>query len=78
MQKVTPPFKRETKIRPRLGQERAGIKCKKPQVVQPIDQLTDKLQEMPKIPTIQIIAKNRKDFPTHKQSISNSSTEVIT
>ena len=32
----------------------------------------------PKIPATQNIAKNRKDFPMHEQSISNSKTEAIT
>ena len=54
------------------------IKYKKPQVTQPIGQLTDKLQDMPKIPTTQNIAKNIMDFPMHGQSISNPSTEAIT
>ena len=43
-----------------------------------MDELTDKLQEIPKIPTTQNIAKNQMDFPIHEQSISNSKTEVIT
>ena len=40
--------------------------------------MTDKLQEMLKIPTTQYIAKNRMDSPMHEQSISNPSTEAIT
>ena len=38
----------------------------------------DKLQEMPKIPTTQNIAKNRTGFPIHEQSINNPSTEAVT
>ena len=43
-----------------------------------IDELTDKLQKIPKIPATQSIAKKRTDFPMHEQSISNSKTEAIT
>ena len=43
-----------------------------------MDELTDKLQEIPKIPAAQNIAKNRIDFPMHEQSISNSKKEAIT
>ena len=43
-----------------------------------IGELTEKLQEIPKIPATQNIAKNRMDFPMHEQSISNSKTEAIT
>ena len=42
-----------------------------------IDGLTDKLQEILKIPASQNIPKNRMDFPMHEQSISNSKTEAI-
>ena len=55
-----------------------GIKLKNPQATRNIDELTDKLQEIPKIPASQNIAKNRMDFPMHEQSISNSSTEAVT
>ena len=50
----------------------------KPQGTKHIDELTDKLQEILKIPATQNIAKNRTDFPMHEQSISNSSTEAVT
>ena len=43
-----------------------------------MDELTDKLEEILKIPATQNIAKNRMDFPMHEQSISNSKTEAIT
>ena len=71
-QKITP------QIKPRLGQERAGVKCKKPKVTKNIDAATDKLQEIPRIPSAQKVAKNRTDFPMHKQSISSFKTEAIT
>ena len=77
-QKIDPELKKGTEIKPRLGQGRAGIKHKRPQVTKTIDELTDKLQEMPKIPVTQNVAKNRTDFPMHEQSISNPSTEAIT
>ena len=72
-QKIAPPLVKGTEIKPRLGKRRAGIKCKKPQA-----QLTEKIQEMLKIPATWNIAKNRMDFPMHKQSISNPNTETIT
>ena len=50
-----------------------GIKHKKPQTTK-----KDKLQEIPKIPATQNIAKNGIDFPMHEQSISSSKTEAIT
>ena len=40
--------------------------------------MTDKLQEILKIPATQNIAKNRMDFPIHEQSITSSHTEAIT
>ena len=55
-----------------------GIKPKKLHTTKIINELTDKLQEILKIPATQNIAKNRMDFPMHEQSISNSSTEAIT
>ena len=53
-------------------------KMKNTHIIKSIDVLTDKLQEILKIPATQNIAKNRMDFPMHEQSISNSKTEVIT
>ena len=47
----------------------------KPKATKIINELTDKLQEIPKIPAI---LKNRTDFPMHEQSISNSGIEAIT
>ena len=43
-----------------------------------MDDLTGKLQEIPKIPATQNIAKNRTDIPMHEQLITNSRTEAIT
>ena len=50
----------------------------KPKDTKNINELTDKLQEILKIPATQNIAKDRTDFPMHEQSISNSSREAIT
>ena len=71
-QKIAPQVKKGSEIKPRLGKGRVGIKCKNPVYV------TDKLQEILKIPAIQNIAINKMDFPMHEQPISNSKTETIT
>ena len=55
-----------------------GIKCKKTQATKNINELTDKLQEILKIPETQNLAKNRMDFLMQEQSIGSSSTEAIT
>ena len=52
-----PWVKTGSEIKPRLGQGRVGIKCKKPQTIKNMDELTDKLQEILKIPATQNIAK---------------------
>ena len=49
-QKTAPNLKKGSEIKPRLAQGRAVIKHKTPQVTKNIDKLTDKLQEIPKIP----------------------------
>ena len=43
-----------------------------------IDPVTDKLQEMLRIPTTQNVAKNSLDFLMHEQSINSSKAEAIT
>ena len=70
-------MKKGYEIKPRLGQGRVGIKHKKKQVKKNINKLTDKLQEIPKIPATQNIPKNRMDFPMHEQSINKPKTEAI-
>ena len=77
-QKTGPQIKNGSKTKPRLGQGTVGIKCKKTQAKKIIDKLTDKLQDILKIPATQNIAKIRMDFPMHEQSMSNSKTETIT
>ena len=53
----------------RLGQERAGIRCKKPQLIQSIT-TSSKSYEIPKIPMTQNITK-KVDFPAQEQSVTN-------
>ena len=77
-QKTVPQVKKSIEIKLRIKQGRAGLKCKKPHIMKNICALADKWQGMPKIPATQNIAKNRMDFPMHKQSISSSKTEAIT
>ena len=50
------------KIKPRFGQGRVRVKCKKPHITKNIDTLTDKLQGIPKIPASQNIAKIEQTF----------------
>ena len=47
-QKIAPQIKKNVEIKPRLGQGRAGIKCKKPQVTKNVHIATDKLQGISK------------------------------
>ena len=56
-QKTAPQVKKGSEIKLRIGQGRVGIKCKKTHIMKSIDALTDKLQEIPKIPPTQNIAK---------------------
>ena len=66
-QKTAPQVKKGSEIKSQLGKGRVGIKCKKPQATKNINELTDKLQEILKLPVTQNIAKNRMDFPMHEQ-----------
>ena len=66
--------KQVVKIRPKLGRGRAGIRCKKPQLVADITATTSKSH---KIPTIQNVTKDNTDFPVPEQLITNE-TETIT
>ena len=65
-QKTAPQVKKVSEIKPRLGQGRVGIKFKNPQAAKNIDELTDKLQEIPKIPATQNIAKIEQSFQCMK------------
>ena len=63
--------------KPRVGQGRAEIRCKKPQPVDSITASTSKSSKIPKIPTTQNVTKNNMDFPVPKQLITNK-TKAIT
>ena len=77
-QKIAPQIKKNVEIKPRIGQGRAGIKCKKPHITKIVDTATDKLQGILKIPTSQNVAKHKMDFPMLEQLICSSKTEAIT
>ena len=62
-QKVILQIKKVIENKPRLGQGRAGIRCRKPQLTESIDAYTSKSCGIPKIPATQYVAKNRMDFP---------------
>ena len=68
------PAKQIDKNRPKLGQGRAGIKCKKPQ---PVEDTQASSSKSSKIPTVQNITKDSRDFPVPDQLITNE-TETIT
>ena len=76
-QKVISQIKKNVKNKPRLGQGRAGIRCRKLQLTEIMNTSTDKSHEIPKIPATQNVAKNRMDFPVWEQSVS-SKREAIT
>ena len=75
-QKVVPQNKKDIENKLRLGQGRAGIRCKKPQLVESVTTSASKLCEVPKIPTTQIVTKNRMDFPVQDQSITNKTAAI--
>ena len=62
-QKVVTQNKKIIENRPRLGQGRAGIRCKKPQLIESVTGSGSKSHEIPKIPMTQNVTKNRMDFP---------------
>ena len=74
--KTARQVKKGSKIKPRIGQGRVGIKWKKTQTTKNIHALTDKLWEIPKIPATQNIVKNESNFPMHEQSISSSKKQL--
>ena len=76
-QKVILQIKKTIENKPRLGQGRTGIRCRKPQLIENINVSTNKSHKILKIPTTQNVAKNRMDFPVLEQSII-SKTEAIT
>ena len=74
---MIPQNKKVIENKLRLGQGRAGKRCKKPQLVQSITTSTSKAHERPKIPTTQNVTKNRTDFPVQEQSITNKTEAII-
>ena len=66
--------KQVDKNKPKLGQGRAGIKCKKPQ---PVADKQTSFSKSCKIPTVQNITKDSMNFPVPDQLITNE-TETIT
>ena len=69
--------KQVVKNRPRLGQGRAGIRCKKPHPVDGITASTSKSCQIPKIPLVQNVTKDSRDFPVPEQLITYKA-EAIT
>ena len=57
-----PQSKKIIESKLRLGQGRAGIRCKKPQPVDGITASISKSCEITKIPMTQNVTKNRMDF----------------
>ena len=51
-QRIAPQIKENVGTKPRLGQGRAGVKCRKPQIIKNIDVATDKLWGIPRILTV--------------------------
>ena len=61
-QKIAPQIKKIVENKPRLGQDRAGMRCKKSQPVDGIAVSTSKSCKIPKIPTSQNVIKNNMDL----------------
>ena len=62
-QKVVLQIKKVIDNKPRLGQGRAGIRHRKPQLMESLTASANKSCEIPNISTTQNEAKNRMDFP---------------
>ena len=56
-QKITHQIKENVGIKPKLEQGRAGVKHKKPQVTKNLGVVTNKLQEIPRVSTVQNVPK---------------------
>ena len=71
-----PLFKKTPQVKPRIGQERAGSRWKKPPINQLVAESAEnsKIPMLPKIPTEVI---NMPNLATPVQSISNPSPEAI-
>ena len=73
-QKLRIHRKQVNKNRPRLGQGRAGIRCRK---LQPVEDTTASTCKLCKIPTVKNDTKTNMDFPVPEQLITDT-TEAIT
>ena len=73
--KVKVPEPSQTK--PRLGQGRAGLRCKKPQINQPTAQLVKQPLKMPEDSDVQNTMTKAPNFATPVQSKGDSSAKVI-
>ena len=69
-QKIQLQSKKIVENKPRLGQGRVGIRCKELQPVDGITASTSKSCEIPKIPTVQNVAKHSMDFLVQEQLIT--------
>ena len=76
-QKTILQIKKSIKNKPRLGQGRAGMRCRKPQLTENIITVTNKSHGIPKIPMTQNVSKNGMDFPVQEQSISSKTEAII-
>ena len=77
LQKLQLQDKQVVENRPRLGQGRAGIRCKKTQPVDSKIAATSKSCKIPKIPMVRNVTKDSMDFPVPEQLITDK-TETIT
>ena len=66
-QKMIPQIKKSVKNKPRLGQGRAGIRCRKPQLTENITTVTNKSNKIPRIPMAQNVSKIQQAFQ-HKNN----------
>ena len=66
-----------SQIKPRVGQGRAGLRYKKPQINQPIAQLVKQPLKIPKVSKMQNTLTKAPNFPTPVQSKGDASTKVI-
>ena len=77
-QKVILQIKNNVENKPRLGQGRAGIKHKKPQIIENKTTTANKSHAKLNMPMTENVSKQRTHFPAQEQSMSSSKTEAIT
>ena len=77
--KITKPIKGNKILqeKPRIGQERAGMRRRKPHINQAIAQSAEPLKKTPEVSKIEKKVINQPDFTTPVQSVSNPSVVVI-